>query len=186
MDRAPYIYLYPETQTDISVELGLVPSGQIIESEPPYNNGWNVNVLPDGTIDGNFEYLYYESLQSVPLDYRHGWVLDGNDLENELLNLLASFGFAEKEIDDFIEFWIPKLGNADYYSVYPQDVESFVTLNISPQPDNILRVLLLIIPLANKINIPFPPKPKAFIRNGFAVAEWGVIFLEENHVESVL
>ncbi len=179
LDRAPYIYLYPETQTDISVELGLVPGGQIVESEPPYNNGWNVNVTPDGTIDKTFEYLYYESLQPVPLDYRHGWVLDGADLENEFRNLLSSLGFIEKETDDFIEFWIPKLGDADYYAVYPQDVESFVTLNINPPPDNILRTLLLVRPLAYKINIPTPPEPEIFVRDGFTVAEWGVIWLDE-------
>jgi len=179
MDRAPYIYLYPENQTDISVELGLVPGGQIVESEPPYNNGWNVNVSPDGIIDGMYEYLYYESLQPVPLDSRFGWVFDGSDLESELRNLLSNIGFIKKEIDDFIEFWIPKLGNADYYAVYPQDVESFVTLNITPRPDNILRTLLLIRPLANHINIPTPPEPEIFIRDGFTVAEWGVIFLEK-------
>lgn len=179
MDRAPYIYLYPETQTDISVELGLVPGGQIVESEPPYNNGWNVNVTSDGTIDGNYEYLYYESLQPVPLDYRHGWVLEGSDLENELRNLLSKLGFIEKEINDFIEFWIPKLGRADHYAVYPQDVESFVALTVTPKPDNILRTLLLILPLAYEINIPPPPEPEPFVRDGFVVAEWGVIWLEE-------
>ncbi|MCP4704328.1 MAG: hypothetical protein GY865_06940 [candidate division Zixibacteria bacterium] len=178
LDRAPYIYLYPETQTDISVELGLVPGGEIVESEPPYNNGWNVNVTPDGTIDNNYEFLYYESLQPVPLDYRFGWVLDGTDLENELRNLLSNIGFIENEIDDFIEFWIHILGDADFYAVYPQDVESFVTLNITPQPDNILRTLLLIRPLSNKINIPSPPESDEFIRDGFTVAEWGVIWLD--------
>ena len=179
MDRAPYIYLYPETQTDISVELGLVQGGQIIESEPPYNGGWNVNVTPDGTIDETYDYLYYESLQPVPLDYRYGWVLDGADLESELRNLLSSLGFIEKEINDFIEFWIPKLGDADYYAVYPQDVESFVSLNITPRPDNILRTLLLIRPLAYHVNIPPPPEPEQFVRDGFTVTEWGVIWLEQ-------
>jgi len=179
MDRAPYIYLYPESQSDISVELGLVPGGKIIESEPPYNNGWNVNVTPDGTIDEKYEYLYYESLQALPLDYRRGWVLDGADLENELRNLLSNLGFIEKEINDFLEFWIPKLGNADYFGVYPQDVESFVTLRITPQPDNILRTLLLIRPLAYQVNIPSPPEPEIFVRDGFTVAEWGVIWMAE-------
>ncbi len=179
MDRAPYLYLYPETQTDISVKLGLVPGGEMVESEPPYNNGWNVNVEPDGTIDEKYDFLYYESLQPVPLDYRFGWVLDGSDLESELRDLLDNYGFIDNEIDDFIQFWMPKLGEADYYAVYPQDVESFVTLNITPPPDNILRTLLLIRPLAYEINIPTPPESEIFIRDGFTVAEWGVIWLED-------
>ena len=97
--------------------------------------------------------------------------------QKELEDLLVYLGFVENEIDDFVEYWIPRLGDAKYYAVYPQDAESFVTLYIDPVPENILRALLLILPLTNKISISPPPAPAKFNRNGFSVAEWGVIWL---------
>ncbi len=178
LDRAPYIYLYPETQRDITVRLGLLPGGEIVASEPPYNHGWNVNVTPDGRINNSYDYLFYESLQSIPLSYQKGWVIEGAHLEYEFRNLLSELGFVENEIDDFIEYWIPKLGNADWYAVYPQNAESIITLDINPRPDKVLRALLLIRPLKYHIDIS-APELKEFVRDGFTVAEWGVIWLEK-------
>ena len=48
LDAKPIIYLYPETNTEISVKLGKAEN--ITCSYPEYKNGWNVLANPDGTL----------------------------------------------------------------------------------------------------------------------------------------
>ncbi len=176
---APNIYLYPETTTDISVNIDFPNGGQIIKSEPPYNNGWDVNVTPDGIIDGLYEYLFYETRQSIALNYQSGWLLDGTDLENEFRYLLMNLGYVGREIDDFIDYWLPRFGTTPYLAVYPQDVESMITLTINPVPDNLLRMIFFFRPLNESIQLEELPLPDAIQRNGFTAVEWGGILISE-------
>ncbi len=176
---APNIYLYPETTIDISVDISFPNGGEIIKSEPVYNNGWDVNVTPDGIIDGLYEYLFYETRQSVSLNHQSGWLLDGNDLENEIRYLLLNLGFVGREIDDFVDYWMPRFGTTPYLAVYPQDVESLITLTIDPVPDNLLRMIFFFKPLTAQIQLEELPLPDAIQRNGFTAVEWGGILISE-------
>ncbi len=173
--EAPYLYLYPQTEMDITIELGFPQGGQITESEPPYGSGWNVHVTPDGVIEGQYSYLFYEGVISVPFNHECAWLLDGNDLENEMRNLLVNLSFEGREIDDFVDFWVPIIEGSPWYAFFPQDVESIITLDITPIPDNILRALFFIYPLEQPLSIPEPEIPVDFTRDGFTVVEWGVI-----------
>ncbi len=172
---APNIYLYPETEMDVTVTLGFPSSGHVIESQPPYGNGWQVHVTTDGIIDGTYEYLFYEAVFSASLNRETGWLLDGDDLKGEFRRLLAQYGFIGREIDDFVDYWVPVLEGSPWYTVYPQEIESMVTLDISPAPDNLLRMLLLIQPFQQPLSITPPPDPQPFERNGFVAVEWGVV-----------
>ena len=172
---APNIYLYPETETALSVNIDFPAGGEIIASEPPYNSGWQVSATPDGIINGQYEYLFYEVRQAVPLTSEYGWVLDGTSLESGLRNLLSDYGFVGREIDDFIDFWLPRLEGSPWYAVYPQDAESLITLSIDPPPDNVLRAIFLIRSLNRRITIPPPAGLNGFTRDGFTAVEWGVI-----------
>ncbi len=174
---APNIYLYPSDTIDVNIDIDLPNGGHIIASEPSYNNGWSVNVTPDGLIDGQYEYLFYEVLQAVPLNVQDGWLLDGTKLESELRYLLANLGFVGREIDDFIEYWLPRLGDSPYCAIYPQNVEAMITLNIEPVPDNIFRMIFLFRPLQIPISLNTLPLPDAIRRDGFTVIEWGGILL---------
>jgi len=178
-ERAPNLYLYPESTTTVSVELDIAGEGYISESQPPYGNGWNVTVTPEGIIDDNYNYLFYEVTISVQLNHYTGWLLNGDDLETELENVLNKYGFTEREIDDFMEYWLPRLGSAPWFALYPQKADSLVTLDISPLPDNILRAVFLIRPLPKPVSIPPPPEPSEFTRTGFTAVEWGMILITE-------
>ena len=46
----PVIYLYPEEETQVSVQLAL--DGGLTCTYPAYQNGWTVTAAPDGTPDG--------------------------------------------------------------------------------------------------------------------------------------
>ena len=177
--EAPNIYLYPETTSDISVNIDFPNGGEMIESEPPYNTGWEVNVTPEGIINGQYEYLFYEIRQSIPLNHQSGWLLDGTDLENELRYLLMNLGYIGREIDDFIEYWLPRFGSTPFLAVYPQDGESMISVNIEPLPDEFLRTIFLFRPLTSPVQLQELPLPDAIQRDGFTAVEWGGILLEE-------
>ena len=176
---APNIYLYPETTIDISVNIDFPNGGEITKSEPKYNNGWKVNVTPEGIIDGQYDYLFYKTRQPISLNYLSGWLLDGNELENEIRSLLMNLGFVGREIDDFVDYWLPRFGNPNYLAVYPQDVESLITLTIDPAPDNLLRMIFFFRPLNAPIQLEELPLPDAIQRDGFTAIEWGGILLSQ-------
>jgi len=172
---APNIYLYPESEMDVSVELGFPFGGHVTESEPLYGDGWKVRVDQNGIIEKEYEYLFYEASLPVPMDYSTGWLLDGNDLGGEFRRLLEKLGFIGREVDDFVEYWKPMLEGSPWYVVYPQDVDAMITLHATPAPSSVLRVLLLIYPLDYPLTIPEPDISNPFIREGFTIVEWGVI-----------
>ncbi len=172
---APNLYLYPEVTTRIEVTLGFPQGGHVTESEPPYNDGWSVEVDPDGLIDHQHGYLFYETTVPQQASTDAGWLLEGADLDAELRSLLSRLGFAGLEIDDFIDFWLPRLHGSAWYAVYPQDAEALVTLDISPAPIRLRRVLLLIRPLDAPISMTAPPEPAPFPRDGYVALEWGVL-----------
>jgi hypothetical protein len=173
--EAPVLYLYPETETDIEVKIDLHGRGFITVSEPEYHNGWSVHVTPEGIIDGSYEYLFYEATMSVSLNSRYGWILEGSNLARELRDLLKDYGLTEKETEDFMGFWLPIIDGSPWYAVYPQDADKLIALDITPVPDNILRVMLAIRPLERLITITPPPNIAPFEREGFTAVEWGVV-----------
>jgi hypothetical protein len=172
---APNLYLYPEAEREVTVAVSFPAGGIMTESEPPYGGGWQVRVTPEGVINGRYDYLFYEALVSVPMEYKSGWLLNGDDLEGELRTLLERLGFVGREIDDFVDYWVPLLDGSPYYAVYPQKAESMITLDIAPAPGSVLRALFFIRPLQRRLSIPAPPMPDPFVRDGFTAVEWGVV-----------
>lgn len=175
---APNIYLYPEEETNINVTVSFPEDGKIIESEPEYNNGWSVSVTPDGIIDNEYDYLFYEALIANYTNIKSGFVFAKDNLESEFRNMLTQYGCNQHEIDDFVEFWVPRLDYADYFAFYPQDVEQMITLNIEPQPENLLRILFLIKGFDYKIELEPYQIPNDFNRTGYTAVEWGGIELK--------
>jgi hypothetical protein len=87
-------------------------------------------------------------------------------------------GFNEKETDDFIEYWIPRLTEHAYYAIYPQyndELEQMIQLEFSTQPQNVIRLIYSVRGLEeNNLNVQEPAIPP-FVREGFTVTEWRVI-----------
>jgi hypothetical protein len=173
--RAPYLYLYPEETTDVTVELEFLQGGHVTESEPPYNDGWNVNVTPDGTINGEYDYLFYEGVVPQIPRLETGWVINGSDLAGGIAELLGGLGFNQNEIDDFVEFWVPEIEGGPFYAFFYLDPDSIIGLNINPVPDNVLRAFFVICPLQQPVELPPPDLAPGFSRDGFTAVEWGVL-----------
>ena len=173
----PNIYLYPSAAMQIGVKLDFKVPGVVIQSEPHYADCWSIFVRPDGKIDGQYDYLFYEAQMAVDFHNEEGWCIAQEDLGPWFDEKLIELGFNARERNDFIEYWMPNLPGADFYVVYPQNksaLDSIIALDITPTPDSVLRYWFYIEIRDNSVEIVVPP-PDSFIRQGFAVVEWGVI-----------
>lgn len=195
----PAIYLYPEKPTDINVKLNL--DGELTVSNPAYNadTGWNVKAYPDGIIqltesdkdtsDGmrmhssevegsikTYPYLYYEAeLNGISLP-KEGFVFAKDELPKQLRLLMEKIGFNDKEISDFMEYWLPRLSEKPYYFVtlLPENViNDKEKLTFSMAPDTLIRSRFVF----EGLDAPISVKPLANIstysRSGFVVTDWG-------------
>lgn len=170
--KKPAIYLYPLERTPVSVTLNV--KGKITESDPPYEEGWNVVADPNGTIDGKYDYLFYEVQLMNPVVSEEGWVTRYDQLENWFASTLPKLGFNTKEATQFSEYWLKELPEAKYYEiklVSDQYLQDKVNLIVSPKPDTIMRRIFSFRPLDEKIPLIAPRVETE--RNGFTLMEWG-------------
>jgi hypothetical protein len=174
----PNIYIYPTTTTDLTVKLDFPLGGSVLQSIPAYSDGWNITVEPSGKIDGQYDYLFYESRNPNAFQYSTGWVVSKDTLTAFFTHHLLSAGFTEREKNDFIDYWIPRLTEYPYYIIYPQfknDIDKVIRLNLSKSPDAILRLFYVVKGTnVNDATLKTPTTP-SFQRSGFVVTEWGVI-----------
>jgi len=176
----PNIYLYPENTIELDVSIEFPQTGEVVTSIPQYPEKWkNITVEPDGTINGQYRYLFYESKQPNFVQRKNGWIVECDNLEDFFRSNMKESGFIQPEIDDFIEYWIPILKDSPCFAIYPQyneQLEPLIQLNFSKQPDSILRLVYVIEKLDCAENKFEEPEILPFERAGFVVAEWGVVF----------
>ena len=174
----PIIYLYPKEKTDVSVKL--LNSDNLITTYPKYNDLWNVTAYPDGKLldkktNRELYGLYWEGKNHTATMKNDGFVVAGEDTISFLEDKLKVLGLTEREADEFIIFWLPKLEENKYNYIRFETVEeinTYMPLEISPKPDTVIRILMDYKPLDKKINVKeqILTTPK---RNGFTVVEWG-------------
>jgi len=189
LDKKPNIYLYPEKEMDINVKVLFPNSGEVVVSEPfyDYSEGWDVTVDSKGRIDNKWEYLFYESKQPDFCQYESGWVVPQSDLEPFFRKNMSDVGFAGREIEDFIEWWIPLLKDYPYYAIYPQfdqQIKKMTLLSFSVNPDSLLRYRYSIEGLSENIELTTPEAIVSFNREGFVVTEWGVMLRAHSKITS--
>lgn len=176
----PVIYLYPSKTTDVFVQVK--PAGGLTISDPEYGEGWRVQAKPNGEIfnyadDKNYPYLFWEG-ESQNYDIgNQGALVEKENVKKFLQESLEKQGLVKKEIDDFMDFWLPRMQAKDYYQIYfiPQnEIDRMAPLSIEPSPDKIIRVLMDY----RGVDEPIETFPQNLIRparEGFTVVEWGGI-----------
>ncbi len=174
----PVIYLYPQRETKVSVNLNII-NGALTCSYPGYNHGWDVTAFPGGRIINNadgkeYSYLYWEAISNIKYDFSKGFVVRGSDTVSFLQNKLAEIGLTPKEYNEFIVYWLPLMQDNEYNLISFQDAvyTNTAQLKITPQPDSILRIFMAYKPLNEKIEIEEQTFTQ-FNRTGFTVVEWG-------------
>ena len=173
----PVIYLYPEQVSDVAVQLEY--DGILDYTYPEYGGGWSVTAYPDGTLvnhaDGReYSYLFWEGRVRHEYDMSRGFVVAGGDTTEFLQEKLAYMGLTPREYNEFIVYWLPQMQNNPYNLIAFQGEEYTKTaeLQITPEPDSILRVFMVFRPLNEPIDLP-EQTLTPFEREGFAVIEWG-------------
>lgn len=172
----PVIYLYPEEKTDVSIKLNL--KGTFMFTYPEYRDGWNVTAYPDGSItdeDGNnYSYIFWDAIMYDKFDFSTGFVVEGKDTLEFLKEKLDYMGLNEKEKNEFIVYWVPRMMNNKYnlISFQMQNYDDMAKLTVKPEPDSILRVFMAFKPLNEYTEIP-EQKLERFERKGFTLIEWG-------------
>lgn len=176
-DAKPVIYLYPTQQTDVTVQLDY--EGELTCTYPAYAEGWHVSAAPDGTLtnraDGReYTYLYWEGQRAVDYDFSQGFVVPGDETAAFLQQTLAALGLLPREYNECIVYWLPLLQQNPYnlISFQQEAYTEGAALQVTPQPDSMLRVFMACKPLDAPIDIEPQPLP-AFERQGFTLVEWG-------------
>lgn len=174
----PVIYLYPEREQDIDVYVA--PTGGFTVTDPPYNDGWHVRATPQSDIYNygngkNYPYLFWEGHGADYTRPTRGFVASRAEAPALVREKLALLGLVDNEIDDFMEFWEPRITAKPYVFVTFVDQPTFDTiapLTVEPTPDTIIRVFMDYEPLDAPIKVdPLPIVTP--VREGFSVVEWG-------------
>ncbi len=175
--RKPVIYLYPKETTEVSVHLDY--KGDLIVTYPAYNDGWKVTAQPDGTLtnhaDGKeYSYLFWEGEGYGEMDFSEGFVVKGEDTVAFLQEKLSAMGMTPREYNEFIVYWLPYMQDNAYnlISFQWENYNESAKLNITPEPDNMLRVFMAFKALEEPVDIPEQKLP-TLQREGFTVVEWG-------------
>ena len=172
----PVIYLYPETETEVSVKLTL--DGKLTCTYPAYKDGWTVTAAPDGTLTGengqSYSYLYWEGETHAAWDMSQGFCVKGEDTAAFLEQALAQLGLNRREANEFIVYWLPLMEQNPYNIVAFQTevYQDTAKLLIDPAPDTLIRVFM-----AWQASDSFVWLPAQTLtapeRTGFTVIEWG-------------
>ena len=175
-EEKPVIYLYPETETRVTVKLDL--SGELTCTYPAYDGGWVVTAAPDGTLTDEhgqtYNYLYWEGEGTEAYDFSKGFCVAGSDTAAFLEDALDRLGLTRREANEFLVYWLPRMQDNSYNLIAFQQ-EAYTEsakLTVSPQPDSVLRVFMAWKPLARPVDVPAQTLP-GFERRGFTLVEWG-------------
>ena len=172
----PVIYLYPEEEKQVSVNLQL--DGRLICTYPAYNGGWNITAAPDGTLTDakgqTYNYLYWEGQTNAQWDMTKGFCVKGADTAVFLETALEKLGLTRKEANEFIVYWLPLMEQNPYNIISFQEAAytNAAKLDISPAPDTMIRVFMTWQKSNDFVSIP-KQVLKAPERTGFTVVEWG-------------
>jgi hypothetical protein len=172
----PVVYLYPTAPTQVNVTV----DADVTISEPAYNKGWTAFAQPNGklTVNGKaYDSLFWEGYGNgiYPDLSQRGVVVKQGELQTTLVQQLTSLGLNQKERNDFLEFWQPRLPNDPYVKLSwlgTSDMNQLANLKVTPKPDTTIRIFLD----AEGLSAPKLLQPQTLTapaRKGFTVVEWG-------------
>lgn len=172
----PMIYVYPTRDMDLKIKL--VNNDKLTYTYPKYNNEWDIHVTKDGNIydyktDRNYYALYWEGIDNTDIDMDEGFVVKGKETTSFLEDKLSYLGLNDKEINEFIVYWLNKMEENNYNFIRFRTIEeinNYMPLEFSEKPDTLIRVIMDFKPLKEKIAV----KEQKLInqkRVGFTIVE---------------
>ena len=174
----PIIYIYPEETTSLLISLGYPE--KITCSYPTYSEKWNVTAYPDGTLIDNttnreLYALYWEGENFNASVADEGFIVNKNETVKFLEEKLDILGLSNKEAEEFIIYWLPKLQESEYNYIRftsQEELNSYMPLEFSKEPDTLIRIHMQFKHLDEPIKVKEQILNKKE-RSGFTVVEWG-------------
>lgn len=183
--KKPVIYLYPETATDVTVQLHT--GGKQVFTYPVLEGAWKFTAQPDGNLvfaHQTVPYLFWEADLPIrnPFDSsQDGFIVHGSEATTFLEEKLSAMGLNANEQTDFITFWGPQLATHPINRVVfvlNDACDAYATLNISPQPAHVNRLYMIWQPISAEGILLQPQELPVLNREGFDVLEWGGMELD--------
>ena len=112
------------------------------------------------------------------MDYqveKEGFVVKGEDSIEFLEETLAVLGLTDREAEEFIVYWLPKLEANPYNYIRfatAEEIEHTMPLDIQPTPDSTIRILMAYQGLEQPIEVE-EQRLVTPSRDGFTAVEWG-------------
>ncbi|MBP2639642.1 MAG: hypothetical protein H6Q66_593 [Firmicutes bacterium] len=192
--KKPAIYLYPVQKSQIVVTHSF--KGKIVSTYPEYSGNWNVVAEPDGHLfnlkdSRTYEYLFWDGLYSFPAEhyqYQSGFYVKREEYVAFLQNKLAHIGLTEREINDFIVYWLPVMNNHNNCFVHfriNDNIGGSSVLETKPAAETVIRVFMEFSGLDHMNSVHRLPEQNlpAFTRKGFTLVEWGGVEIGSNKIE---
>ena len=178
VEYKPIIYLYPKAETEVTVKVGNPQN--LTHTYPKYKNEWQVLAKPNGDLKDiktgrNLYALYWEGINTVKPNMTEGFIVKGEDTIKFLEEKLEILGLNEREAEEFIVYWLPKLESNKYNFIRFQteeEINNNMPLEIKPKPDTVIRIVMEFKCIENPIQIQ-EQKLITPQRTGFTVVEWG-------------
>ena len=148
---------------------------------PQYDNSWEVIAKPNGDLSDlktnrNLYALYWEGKNDIKsLKMSEGFCVKGEEVAEFLEDKLALLGLTEREAEEFIVYWLPKLEKNKYNLIRfetMEEIDENMPLQINPKPDTMIRVMM---EFKNSNKFVALPEQQLITpeRKGFVVVEWG-------------
>lgn len=181
----PVIYVYGKEGQEVKVSLEVSDDSKLTCTYPEIDtdNSWTVtcednNMLSLEDYSQKFNYLYWEGLSESEYTIDEGFCVKGEDSGEFLNNALHKLGLNDREANEFIVYWLPKL-ESNAYNLISFDISEYekdYQLKTEPVADNTLRVFMTFKGLEAPVEIKEQNLNEIrgdFEREGLTVVEWG-------------
>jgi len=175
----PIIYLYDDSGLEYYINLD--EKVDVVSSIPDIRSGWDVLGSASGALrlsgsGKKYEYLFWEGFAGIIPRHNSGFVVSREEVPGFFDEKLLTLGLIEHEIDDFKKAWMMEFQDAPYYQIsfYDQHlIDKIAPLDLDPQPETIIRVLMDFKPLNEPVVVEEPVLGVTPVRTGTTLVEWG-------------
>ena len=125
----PAIYVYGNKDSneqiqDYTVSLSVNNENNKIKTIYPtatidgHTYSWDISVDKNksGLVydNQNYDYLFWDAESDIDFEFNNGFCIKGSNTKDFLEEKLYSMGLNEKEVHDFVVYWLPIMQNNDY------------------------------------------------------------------------
>jgi len=183
----PIIYLYPETETTISVVLDT--SINYTFTYPHYpDSGWKVTAdslgnLSDSSSGKEYYSLFWEGYTNYTCDFSEGFVVSSDEIVSFLEEKLDILGLNFREAQEFILYWAPVLEQNEFSLIHfaTDEYSEAVPIEITPEPETLIRILMSFKAVNGSMQIE-EQELVPVVRSGYTVVEWGGSNYDMDHL----